>query len=69
MTSFWEDMSDFTEDIISYVNKRNTLNTLLESSPELSENKREESSVQKMGKQELGPKIIAHKLAFWKDAW
>lgn len=68
MTSFWEDMGDFTEDITSYVNKRNTLNMLLESSLQLFENKGE-GNVQKVGKQKSGPKIIVHKLAFWKDAW
>ena len=42
--------------------KRNKLNMLLKSSAELSENQGEEGSVQKMGKKELGPKIITHKL-------
>lgn len=39
---------------------------LLKALAESSEN--EEGSVQKMGKKELGPKIITHKLAFWKGA-
>lgn len=41
---------------------------LLTNSAELSENEREEGSVQKMGKKKLGPKLITHKLALWKDA-